>query len=129
MERNNDELRSRNTRLSDESLRLTDDLKASSAELFAAQEKQHDLLSKLADSEEKTLPLQYELSKLRREKELVEQQNKWLESESTARSNEVMRLKADLSLKTQDLDSKVLELSGQCESYKETTKSLQVKNY
>lgn len=126
MERNNDELRSRNTRLSDESLRLTDDLKASSAELFAAQEKQHDLLLKLAESEEKNLPLQYELSKLRREKELVEQQNKWLEGESAARSNEVMRLKADLSLKTQDLESKVLDLSGQCESYKETTKSLQV---
>ncbi|KAL9653861.1 hypothetical protein ABK040_012922 [Willaertia magna] len=64
-----------------------------------------ELEEKVQSTESSQLPLKYENEKLKHEKELIEQQNNWLNSELSSRQEQIVKLKSETSIKINDLQN------------------------
>lgn len=111
----------------DETQRLRDDLKTSTADALTAQDKIYGLMNKCAEAEERILPLQYEITKLSRERELLAEQSAWFEAELANKASEVLRLRTDTSGRISELELRAGDLEGQCASQTDAILSLQVR--
>jgi capsule polysaccharide export protein KpsE/RkpR len=126
LERSNEELRNRNSRLSDESVRLREDLKNAVSDLTTSQQKIHEYMTKFSEAEEKNLPLLYDVNKFKRQAELNAEQITWLEGELAGKSAHVLKLRSESSQKVSVLESKIADLESQCSTHSQALHSLQV---
>ena len=126
LERVNEELKSRSTRLNDENARLRDDVKTSATELHDTQGRLHESMAKVAETQEHTLPLEYAVARAQREKDLLVDQSKWLETELASKAAEVLAVRRECSQRVSELESKVSDLQSHADSNTSLVQQLQV---
>ena len=122
----NEELRNRGLRMNEENVRLRDDLKASASELASAQARVNEYMSKLTEAEEKSMPLQFEVTKLQREKELISEQCKWVEEELTTKNANVLRVRKESGDKISELETQIANLQQNYEVAEDRVRFLEV---
>lgn len=128
LERTNEEIRCRSLRINEENARLRDDLKASAAELASAQARVNEYMSKLTEAEEKTMPLQFEVMKLQREKELLSEQCKWCEDELTAKNADILRIRSEYLDKASVLENQLADFEQNCKAVEDRVRYMEVTN-
>lgn len=128
LERTNEELRSRSLRINEENTRMRDDLRASAAELASAQARVNEYMNKLTEAEEKTMPLQFEVTKLQREKELLSEQCKWCEDELTTKNSDILRIRKEYGDKMSDLETQLANMEQNCKGAEDRVRYLEVSN-
>lgn len=86
---------------------LREDLSKQSETLMNTERKMRELQGLLNTNENEQFPVQFELTKTQREKESLERQVTWLETELKTKSNEWLATKQALIIKGADTDSQL----------------------
>jgi chromosome segregation ATPase len=107
-------------------LSLRDDLKSQADQIISFQSRLREIQSLLSENESQLLPLQYELNTVKREKELYENRNQFLESELEKKSTEFYQAKRDHLLALQDLELQLAQKNNECGEYQEKLKQFEV---
>ena len=105
---------------------LREDLSKQSETLLNTERKMRELQGVLNTNENEQFPIQFELTKTQREKESLERQVTWLESELQTKSNEWLSTKQSLIVRGADTDSQLTTEKADNTSKSQQLISLQV---
>ncbi len=106
---------------------MKEELKQQTAELLLVQRKLRDTQSQLANAENVQLPIQLDLAKVQREKDVLARQLQWVESELNMKSAEWTASRQLLISKCADLESQLTTERTDNESKTQSIISLQVR--
>ena len=106
--------------------RLRDDLKSQADQIISFQSRLREIQSLLSENESQLLPLQYELNTVKREKELYQNRNQFLETELEKKSTEFYQTKRDHLSVLQDLELQLAQKNNECGEFQEKVKQFEV---
>jgi hypothetical protein len=101
-------------------------VKHQAEELTTLQARLRDSQSTLSDSQGQLLPVQYELTKALREKDLLSKRVEELEAARTAHVNEVVELRREHAAKTVTLESSLSTATVENKEKQDRIKAMQV---
>jgi hypothetical protein len=107
---------------------LRDDLKSQAEQLILAQKRVREIQIISTENESKFLPLQYELNTVKREKEMIENRNQFLEKELELKSNEFYQNKREQLSAVQALELQLAQKNNECGEYQEKIKQFEVRD-
>lgn len=105
---------------------LRDDIKLQADQITSLQSRLREIQSISTENESKLLPLQYELNTYKREKELLENRNTFLESELEKKSTEYYQAKRDHLTAVQELELQLAQKNNENGENIDKVKQLEV---
>eukprot|EP01041_Mallomonas_annulata_P007955 gene7955-16288_t len=107
LEESNEDMRDRLNRRSDECERLRDDLKSQAEQLLTQQGRLRDALNTLSELQGQQLPMQYEITKISRENEILQNRIQYTEKELEEKNNEFLKIRRETVDKIFELESQL----------------------
>jgi chromosome segregation ATPase len=94
--------------------------------VISFQSRVREIQSLLSENESQLLPLQYELNTVKREKDLFQNRNHFLEAELEKKSTEFYQTKRDHLSALQELELQLAQKNNECGEYQEKIKQFEV---